>query len=486
MDDLATLLPADHVPVRELARVPMRRTVLAEHRESGDRVVVVVPAPELIEHVEQRDRLRRHTDAVAALNHPHVMPVRARDDAVTHLVAGVPAAAELAALIPGASPPAGFLPVLAGIADALDAARRVGCYHGDLRAEDVLIDLRTGHACLSGFGVSPAAESAEDGATLDVEELGALLVQCVEGLSPTSAPPPPELAEVLDRAVAEDPEQLYPSCRAMIDAAAAILLPPPRQPAAAPARPRDPRDTKRFRLILGSVLAVVLLLVVAVTGGAWGLSHWSPTSAELARMPATVRVDCDLTDPKGPVPNASRQLRCKDLAGQELIAGLYDSEPEAEAGYRAAVAATPGARNGDGDCAASPGWEHVYPGVGAAAGRVLCVRNDTGARVVWLDRANRTVSTATRPDGNAVALYQAWARWVQIPEFPTSEEKAVIDQQAPRPVRCRPMSATTTGRAGPPRWASSPAARPLASRHSSGCWIRSGSWVSPPRATGAS
>lgn len=430
-DYLAKLLPAGCRQVGELARVPMRLTVLAEHDESGERAVVVVPAPDLVAHIEQRDRLRRHADAVAAMNHPHILPLRVLDGAATHLVTAVPADVELAALIPGASPPAGFLPVLAGIADALDAARRVGCYHGDLRAEDVLIDLRTGHACLSGFGVSPAAESAEDGAALDIEELGSLLVQCINGMPPTGAPVPPGLDEVLDRAMAEDPARLYPSCRALIDAAAAILLPSARAAGPAPRPvhvPRDPQRAGRIRLIVGSVLTVILLLVTAVTVGPWALAHWTPRSTELARVPAAVRVDCDLADPTGPVPNAARQLRCKDLAGQELISGLYDSAQEAEAGYQTAAAATPGARKGDGDCAASSGWEHVYPGVGAAAGRVLCVRDNSGARMIWLDRANRTVSTATRPDGNATTLYQVWSRWMAIPAFPAPQEQKLAGQ----------------------------------------------------------
>lgn len=428
-NELARRLPPDHRLVRELARVPMRLTVLAEHHTSGQRAVLVLPTRELLTDPDQLVQLRWLADATASLRHPHILPLRATNESSTQLISSVPPTAELAALIPGASPPAAFLPVLAGIADALDASHRAGLYHGDLSADDILIDLRTGHACLSGFGVSPAPESASDGVDLDLEELGSLLEQCLTEQPPTAAAPPPELATVLRRALTSDAAQRYPSCRAMIDAAAEVLLPPAGLQAPLAPRPvQDPARTRRRRLIIGGVIAAVLLLVVVAVVLPMILAVTTPTSAEMARMPEPVRSGCAVVAPGSTVPSASRQVRCKDVTSQALTSGLYDTEAEAEAGYRAAMASAPGVRGGDVDCSTGTGGEHRYPGVGAEAGRVLCDRSNAGVRMVWLDRANRTVSVATRTDGNAALLYQSWARWVQIPEFLTPVEQQMIDQ----------------------------------------------------------
>jgi hypothetical protein len=447
--DLATRLPADHRVIRELAQSQLWVAILAEHRQSGRRAVVVELATELVANPDDRARVRQRADAAAALGHPHILPLRALDPAAAgepfhHLLAPIADAVDLVGLVPGREPAAAFLPRLAQIADALDAAHRAGIVHGDVRAENVLIDARSGRAHLSGFGLCPhpgwarhpAPEVLQGGPTTsasDVYSFGALLLHCLTGQAPHLGlrvagfdPPRPRLSpgldEVLDRALAADPAQRQPTCRAVVDAAAAA--------AGVPGGPPSPRipNRRRRRWVIGSALAAVVLVVAGVLVVPRVVASLSPTSDDLGRVPAAVRADCALAGPEGLPPGSARQLRCHDGNQQELLAGLYDTGDAAEAGYRAAVAATPGLRTGSGDCADGPGFEHLYPPVGAPAGRVLCQRDGTTARMVWLDRAARTVSVATRSDGDTLALYRSWAGWVQIPSFPAPPERDLLGQ----------------------------------------------------------
>ncbi|WP_156935446.1 hypothetical protein [Pseudonocardia spinosispora] len=393
MDEVREL-PADQRVVRRLAAGPTRLTVLAEHRQTGKRSVFVTFGPELSP---------ASSDAVAALGHPHILPLRTAGPGM--LSAQVPDGADLVAFAPNGGSPSAELAVLTQVADALDAAHRVGAVHGDLRAEDALVDVRTGHVCLAGFGLYPPGTPV--GPANDQRSLGAVLAHCLP-------PHRPALADVLQAAYAAR----YPTCRALVDAARAAL------PAEAPAP--SPKRTRRRRTVIGAALALVVAVAAGVIATPHIVASFGPTDGELTRMPAAVRGACALAGPEGLPPGSDRQLRCHGADGQDMTAGLYDSAADAEAGYRAAVAATPSARTGDGDCSNSPGWEHSYPGVGAPTGRVLCVRDNTGARMVWLNRTDRTVSTATRSDGDALALYQAWARWVEIPAFPAAQEKDLM------------------------------------------------------------
>ncbi|MGH3566965.1 MAG: hypothetical protein ACRDRH_13220, partial [Pseudonocardia sp.] len=126
------------------------------------------------------------------------------------------------------------------------------------------------------------------------------------------------------------------------------------------------------------------------------------------------------------VPGAPRPLRCRDVAGQEVLIGLFDSAEAAGAAYRDRTVAATGVATGAGDCADGPGREHVYPGVGTPVGRVLCGRDASTAGLTWIDTPARTVAVAVRPDGNALELYRSWATWVQVPAFPAPQEQELL------------------------------------------------------------
>jgi serine/threonine-protein kinase len=174
-------------------------------------------------------------------------------------------------------------PMLAQIALAIDAAWAAGVGHGALHPRDVFVTVETNEAALSGFGVLQALESvgvktpvrrpyaaperiAGDAWTIraDVYSLGAMAHELLTRRRPagpgeqdgaltsgTSAEQRVLIRRVLSVALAERPEDRFPSARAFTDALGAIVreqpigsLPqiPPAQVAAveaeeSPARP---------------------------------------------------------------------------------------------------------------------------------------------------------------------------------------------------------------------------------------------------------
>jgi hypothetical protein len=119
-------------------------------------------------------------------------------------------------------------------------------------------------------------------------------------------------------------------------------------------------------------------------------------------------------------------LRCTD-GGQDVIIGLFGDDAAADGAYRGLVASNTAVRSGAGDCARGTEWDHRYPGVGDPQGRVMCDRVGSTARVAWVDRSDRAVAVAERVDGNAFELYRSWARWVELPAFPTPQEQQLLD-----------------------------------------------------------
>jgi hypothetical protein len=339
--------------------------------------------------------------------------------------------------------------------------------HGGLRPGTVRFAAGTEQPYLTGFGVAAGSTPPAAGDLTDVENVapeqvigapvdrrtdvyafGGLLFRCLTGVAPfrggdpgavlaavMHAEPPrmsairPELPGELDRvvatAMAKDPAFRFDTCAAVVEAAAAAVgmgatAPPPHGVAARSRR-------IGLRVVLAVLVVVALLGAVAVAAPHVAAAMW-PTADDLARVPAAVRGDCDLAAPDPRLPNAQRLLRCTD--GQDVLVGLYPDEASADAAYRGLVAASPGARSGQGDCARTTGWEHRYPGVGDFRGRVLCDKTGTVARMAWVDRPNRAVAVAERADGNSSELYRTWSRWVELAAFPVPPEQELLDVMA--------------------------------------------------------
>ena len=214
-----------------------------------------------------RDRLLRESRLAASLDHPNVVPIYEAGEADGRLFIAMRYVdgTDLKALLrrEGALAPERAVAIAAQIADALDAAHGKGLVHRDVKPSNILLDQQGGreHAYLADFGLTQSVSDAgpTDGQLMgtvdyvapeqirgeqvdgraDVYALGCLLFETLTGTLPFSGasdvavvyahleqePPraserrpgiPPALDDVLARAMAKDPGDRQPSCRALV------------------------------------------------------------------------------------------------------------------------------------------------------------------------------------------------------------------------------------------------------------------------------
>jgi WD40 repeat protein len=211
---------------------------------------------------DSAEALIREARAAAALEHPNAVPVyRAGEDAgrvyiAMRFVEGESLHDRIGR--DGRLPLAEVAPIVAQVADALDAAHALGFVHGDVKPGNVLLGDEAGgeRAYLTDFGLALRAGAAGrpgagtpaylapeqvrrlplDGRA-DVYALGCLIVHCLTGRPPvpgepgeavighlTTAPPrpsalvpdlPPAVDAVVARALAKRPEDRHPTAGAL-------------------------------------------------------------------------------------------------------------------------------------------------------------------------------------------------------------------------------------------------------------------------------
>jgi len=219
-----------------------------------------------------RSRFVREARAVAAVDHPHIIPVYAAGEAdgMQFIAMRFVAGDTLAGIIrtSGVLSPRRAAAFVSPVASALDAAHAAGLVHRDVKPGNILVDSRRGgpeHAYLTDFGIARAMLSAGtltvagqflgtpdyaapeqvNGAPVDGRaDQYALACVAFEMLSGTvpfkrelpiavlyahlSTPPPsltalradlpPAVDAVLGRAMAKDPAERYPTCADFADA----------------------------------------------------------------------------------------------------------------------------------------------------------------------------------------------------------------------------------------------------------------------------
>jgi serine/threonine protein kinase len=263
-------------------------TVLRARDEAlGRTVALKILAPGHAGDTEFRERFVRESRAVAAVDHPHIIPVYAAGEAsgVLYLAMRFVAAGDLRSVVnrEGPLPGSRAVALLAPIASALDAAHAAGLVHRDVKPANILVDSspgRTEHPYLSDFGLAKGSASST-GLTgtgqflgtpdysapeqiagrpaqpqTDQYALACVAYSVLTGLLPFPRDesmavlwahmyePPPSLTAarpdlpaaadaVLARALAKDPEERYATCSQFIDALGRALSSP------APARPRS-------------------------------------------------------------------------------------------------------------------------------------------------------------------------------------------------------------------------------------------------------
>jgi streptogramin lyase len=262
-------------------------------------VALKLVAPSLALDERFRERFARETELVMSLEHPNVVPIYDAGDVdgrlylAMRLVDGTDLGSLL--LAEGALEPGRALTICAQIASALDAAHARGLVHRDVKPSNVLLD-SSEHVYLADFGLTrrlddqigdpgddrsigtPAYLAPEqlDGESVDgradVYSLGCLLYECLTGerVFPRDSrlavawahleeePPrasrrrpglPEGIDAVVSRAMAKDPEERYPTGRALTSAAEDVL-------GVRTVRLFERR--KRLLLAMGALIAIVV------------------------------------------------------------------------------------------------------------------------------------------------------------------------------------------------------------------------------------
>ncbi len=210
----------------------------------GREVAIKVIRPELANEPNFIRRFEAEAQLIASLEHPRIVPVfdywREPDSA--YLVTRSFEHGNLAeAMERGPLATDAAVQILSHIGGALRAAHRRGVVHGDVRPENILID-DDGNAYLAGFGISAGASSAASdddpfvapeqhttGPTERSDQFAfaavarAALSGAVGGAGLLDAPLVGPPAEIIDRALAVDPDDRFPDVGLFLEAMAAAF-----------------------------------------------------------------------------------------------------------------------------------------------------------------------------------------------------------------------------------------------------------------------
>jgi streptogramin lyase len=234
-----------------IARGGMGVVYRATHLGLERPVALKVIARELADREGFRERFLRESRLAARLDHPAAVPVYDSREVDGELIVAMRLVegGDLRRAIDrdGPLPPARAIALLGQVAEALDAAHAAGIVHRDVKPHNVLVE--GDRAFLTDFGLAKALgeSGAQSGASVvgtaeymspeqwrggavgpaaDVYSLGCVLFEALTGVVPYArkeAGSEPELPRglegAIERAVAKDPSERYPSAGALIAAA---------------------------------------------------------------------------------------------------------------------------------------------------------------------------------------------------------------------------------------------------------------------------
>ena len=241
----------------------MGMVYLARDRRLDRLVAIKTLPPHLAADESVRQRFFRETRMAGALSHPNIVPIFGADEIDGHsfftmgFVEGEALNTHVRA--EGRLDPARVAHILRDVASALEHAHERGIIHRDIKAENILIERGSGRALVTDFGIARLAEATPLTATgqilgtvyytspeqvtgepvdgrsdvyslgvvgfyaltgrfpFDAELASAVLIAHVNKPAPavqTMAPTVPDaLAAVIDRCLAKNPAQRYPSAR---------------------------------------------------------------------------------------------------------------------------------------------------------------------------------------------------------------------------------------------------------------------------------
>jgi serine/threonine protein kinase len=323
------LLAGRYRTIRRLGVGGMATVFLVEDERLGRRVAVKRLHADMADDDLVR-RFQREARLGASLNHPNVVTVYdiAPDDEgvliVMEYVEGRTLREEIEAA--GPLPAARALPILRGVAEALDHAHSLGVLHRDVKPANVLLR-KDGAVKLADLGIATAAEHSRitrSGSVLgtaaymaperldgragdraaDVYALAAVAFEAlsgrkaVEGTNPleiaqrvVSGPPPdlgaalpgapPAATEVLHRGLAKDPSARPASAGELVsDLVRAFSAAPPRTaPTARIAPTSGGRRPRALAAIAALLIAVAAVIALSVGGGSDHSTKPKPTAS---------------------------------------------------------------------------------------------------------------------------------------------------------------------------------------------------------------
>jgi eukaryotic-like serine/threonine-protein kinase len=439
--------------VRALGRGGMGEVYAAEDTKLNRLIALKVLPPATAGDPDRLARFQREAQAIAALNHPHVVIIHSVEEAqgahflTMELVDGP----TLAALIP----PNGFplrqlLTIAVPLADAISAAHAQGVVHRDLKPSNVMLGAGARVKVLD-FGLAKLREEAlrpldAAGATTarlttvnqvfgtpaymspeqaegrpvdhrtDIFSLGVLLYELATGTRPfqgatavsvissilkdTPAPVlearpdlPPDLDRIIRRCLAKDPERRYQTALDVRNDLEDLQQQTTVGETAPPPRALRERRPRAQALVLLAGVAIVALLAV-------GLSRWlarSP-SADGTSIAHTVFTQLTSQPAAELFPSVSPDGRWVVYAGEG--AGNRDIYLQSTTG-QTAINLTEDSPGDDEQPAFSPDGDHIAFRSSRDGGGIF-VMGRTGEAVRRLTRGG--FNPAWSPDGNHVAF----------------------------------------------------------------------------------
>jgi len=377
-----TLEQIDRYSIKgELGRGGMATVYLAHDPRFGRDVAIKV-LPQYSNDENTRGRFQREARTIAALEHQAIVPVYdyGEDNGQLFLVMRIMSGGSLADRIrQGPIPLAEAGAILERIASALDYAHRHSVVHRDLKPGNILFD-QQGASYLADFGIAKLLEAqvnftgssiigtpayispeqvqgnvAIDGRS-DIYSLGAILFEMLTGTMPYKAEtplqvlmqhamaPPPRIREanaglpayiqdVIDRAMAKDPNQRFSTASAMIVAlldsaratptikTAPVFLPPH------PPTPTTSKPQKRgrgFLIAIGFVFSLLLISAFALSYlFASGFFTTTPTPTPTTALPVAEVTEAP-TEEEGATPVVDDE----EGTGQAVAAADNTATPE--------------------------------------------------------------------------------------------------------------------------------------------------------------
>jgi serine/threonine protein kinase len=315
LDDLRSATRGEYEIISEIGRGGMATVYLARDLSLDRKVAIKVMLPAMLHGDKAMERFRREARTAAALSHPHIIPVYAVRESgdllyfVMKFVEGRP----LDALIreQGRLPVETVVRILSEVAGALGHAHRRGVIHRDVKPANIMLD-DDGWAIVTDFGIAKLAQAhglTVSGATVgtpaymspeqcmarevtgqsDQYSLGVVAYELLTGRVPfvadsmlemfnshVNTPPPPlpqlcpecpaQLAAVVERMIAKNPEDRWPSLDDVVTALAGLQGTSgerARDSVAAPAQEQPESHASWMPLLVWTAILLPMIALIA-------------------------------------------------------------------------------------------------------------------------------------------------------------------------------------------------------------------------------